>query len=304
MTATQLSENTRSVKRLPKITWMYWLMIISATTIGETGGDLLAHDMGLGYKWASLIVGGAFVVALLISLSFNVQHRAIYWIVIILTSTAGTNMADLVTRQWLGTYGDRTPTTIAQEKAAKEESAATKPGEKVEADEDADAPLADYGKGSALIVTVLVLIFIAWKFSARSVSIDQPLSKTAEFLYWCAILASSTLGTAFGDFLSDEKTGLKMGFEHSTLLLLGILTVMAAVALFTKFNRSILYWAAIIVTHPLGATAGDLMTKDKDDGGLGMGTLLATGILTAIFLGIALVGWLLGEKDMTQLQGE
>ena len=276
-------------KFLPRINWMYWLLIISATTIGETGGDYIAHDLHLGYLWSSIVMVGLFVIALLVSLSFRIQHRAVYWTVIILTSTAGTNMADLVTRQMMGTYGDRTPTTIKEAHA--DAAAGTQPGHAEEEPE----PIANYGMGSAVIVAALAAIFIAWKTSARNVSIDQPLSKTTEFLYWCAILASSTLGTAFGDFLSDDS-GLNMGFTKSTSTLLVLLAILAAVAHFTKFSRSVLYWAAIILTHPLGATAGDLMTKDREAGGFELGTVKATVILTVIFLAIAVLNYLIGES--------
>ena len=283
-------DQTAGTKFLPRINWMYWLLIISATTIGETGGDLLAHEMGLGYLWSSVLLVGLFVIALLISLSFRIQHVAIYWVVIILTSTAGTNMADLVTRRLMGTWGERTPTTIAAE-----HTAATQSAEAAKEEAEEPEPQASYGKGSALIVAVLVAIFIAWKISASTVAIDQPLSKTTEFLYWCAILASSTLGTALGDFLSDES-GLDMGFAKSTGTLLVLLAIMAVIALATKFSRSVLYWAAIVLTHPLGATAGDLMTKDREKGGLELGTVKATILLTVIFLAISGLNYLLGES--------
>ena len=107
-----------------------------------------------------------------------------------------------------------------------------------------------------------------------------PLSRTTEFLYWAAILTSSTLGTAFGDFISN---GTPLGFAGGTLILAAVLAVIAALALFTNVSRDLCYWLGIIVAHPLGATMGDYFTKDE---GFGLGNFLATVILAAIFLAI------------------
>jgi uncharacterized membrane-anchored protein len=228
------------MKKLPTIDPLYWLMIISANTIGESGGDLISMSMNLGYAASTAILVGLFALAVVVALWTKVQHPSIYWITIILSSTAGTTMSDLITRQF--GFG--------------------------------------YGGGTVAILAVMTAIFLAWHFVSPRHSIDDPLSRATEFLYWSAILTSSTLGTAFGDFISN---GTKLGFAGGTLVLLAVLSVIAAAAVFTNVSRDLCYWLGIVVTHPLGATMGDYATKDE---GLGFGNLKATVILSAVFLAI------------------
>ncbi|HEX3599833.1 MAG TPA: hypothetical protein VHU84_06790 [Lacipirellulaceae bacterium] len=228
------------MKKLPKIDALYWVMIISANTIGESGGDLISQSLGLGYGAGTVALIGLFALAVLIAVWTRVQHPSIYWIAIILSSTAGTTMSDWITRSLsLG-----------------------------------------YGGGTLAILAVMMVVFIAWRIAAPKRSIDDPLTRTTEFLYWSAILCSSTLGTAFGDFISN---GTPLGFGGGTLVLIGVLTVIAAMALLTNVSREFCYWLGIIVAHPLGATMGDYATKEE---GLNLGNVMATIILAAIFLTI------------------
>jgi len=111
-----------------------------------------------------------------------------------------------------------------------------------------------------------------------------------EFLYWMAILMSSTLGTAFGDFLSDETP---LGFGGATLVLIAALIVVAVISLTVPLSRTVCYWLAIVVSHPLGATMGDYMTKDE---GLQLCTIPSTIALLCVFLAIAAVGELLRRR--------
>jgi uncharacterized membrane-anchored protein len=228
------------MKKLPTIDPLYWIMIISANTIGESGGDLISQTLGLGYGTGTAALVALFAVAVIVALWTKVQHPSIYWITIILSSTAGTTMSDFVTR----TMG------------------------------------LGYGLGTLAILIAMTAIFLAWRFVSPKHSIHDPLSRTTEFLYWSAILCSSTLGTAFGDFISN---GTPLGFAGSTLVLAGVLAVVAALALFTNVSRDFCYWLGIIVTHPLGATMGDYSTKDE---GFGLGNFRATVILATIFLAI------------------
>lgn len=226
------------MKRLPKVDAIYWLMIVSANTIGESGGDLVSQSLNVGYGMGSAVLIGMFALAAGAEVWTRTQHRALYWTVIILSSTAGTTMSDFVTRSMgLG-----------------------------------------YGWGSALIVAALATVFAIWRWlTPKQTSIDAPMDRRAEFLYWMAILISSTLGTAFGDYVAD---GLSLGFGGGTLLLVGVLATVAALAMFTRISRVTCYWLAIVVTHPLGATMGDYMTKDE---GFDLGNVKATLILASIF---------------------
>jgi len=261
MTMSQSLDNTSlpvpGAKRLPDINLLYWLLIISANTIGETAGDLISMTFNVGYAWSTVILFGLFFAAVGVAVWTKIQHQSIYWIVIILSSTAGTTLSDLVSRNLLGT-----PENPA------------------------------YGTGVMAILFTLVLMFVAWHFIAPKHGIDKPLSRISELFYWLAIATSSTLGTAFGDYLTHMTLpGMshEVGFGPATMILFSALVAITLLALLTNISRDFLYWAAIVATHPLGATAGDYMTKDKEDGGMELGTVLATAILVAIFLAIVAI---------------
>jgi uncharacterized membrane-anchored protein len=153
------------VSKLPEITAVFWVMKICATTLGETAGDLLSMTMHAGYAVSSLILVSAFLVSLITQLAATKYYPALYWTVILTTSTAGTTMSD---------YMDRTLGL-------------------------------GYAKGSALLITILACIFAFWRVSTGSLSVDHVRTRKVELLYWIAILFSNTLGTALGDFLADSS---------------------------------------------------------------------------------------------------
>ena len=151
------------IKKLPEITLIFWIMKICATTLGETGGDLLAQTLKVGYGVSSVILISFFLVTLTSQLFVKKYNPVLYWLVILSTSTAGTTMSD---------YMDRTLGL-------------------------------GYAKGSLILVSILLVIFGIWKLSKLPMSIEKIRTFKGEFLYWIAILFSNTLGTALGDFLSD-----------------------------------------------------------------------------------------------------
>lgn len=140
-------------------------MKICATTLGETGGDLFSMTLGIGYAVSSAIFFGLLAVFLAFQLASKKYHPVLYWVVILLTSTAGTTMSDFMDR----TLG------------------------------------LGYTKGSAILLTILAAIFALWKFSSNSLSVVDIRTRKVELLYWTAIVFSNTLGTALGDFLADDS---------------------------------------------------------------------------------------------------
>ncbi len=252
---------TSQPKRLLPIDLMYWLLIISANTIGETLGDLISMTFNVGYAWTTVILMAMFAIAVVAAVWTKVQHAWLYWIVIILSSTAGTTLSDLVNRNILGT-----PENPA------------------------------YGGGVLGIALTLLLLFVAWKIIAPKRGIHAPLSRSSELLYWLCIATSSTLGTAFGDYLTHltlPGQSHEVGFGPATAILFGGFVIVALLSLKHWVPRSLLYWAAIVVTHPLGATAGDFLTKDKEEGGVELGTVWATVILVVVFLIISAIAWVM-----------
>jgi len=163
----------------------------------------------------------------------------LFWTVIIATSTAGTTMSD---------YMDRTLNL-------------------------------GYTKGAAILVTILLVSLTLWKATTGSLDVNRVRSRTAEVFYWITILFSNTLGTALGDFLSDDSG---MGFLGSWLLITGLLLVLLGAMRFTRISRVVLFWVAFSLTRPFGATFGDVLTKTHDKGGLDFGRGYASLILLAI----------------------
>lgn len=140
-----------------------------------------------------------------------------------------------------------------------------------------------YMKGSLILLTILLLILGVWRWSAGTLSVQNVRSFKVEFFYWLAILFSNTLGTALGDFLADDSG---LGFFGGALLIGGLLAVVLAVYWFTRVSRVLLFWIAFVLTRPFGATFGDVLSKTKEKGGLGFGTIGSSAVLAAILIGV------------------
>jgi uncharacterized membrane-anchored protein len=151
--------------KIPQLTLLFWVIKITATTLGETGGDLLAQTLNVGYAISTLIFFGLFLIMVTVQLLANRYLPPVYWAVIVATSTSGTTMSD---------YMDRTLEL-------------------------------GYAKGTLILVSILVLILIIWKLTEKNLSVNKIHSFRGEVFYWLAILFSNTLGTALGDFLADDS---------------------------------------------------------------------------------------------------
>lgn len=240
------------MNKVAKVTLSFWIMKICATTLGETGGDLLSMTLKIGYEHSSMILISIFFVSLIIQLSSRKFNPLLYWTVILTTSTAGTTMSDFMDRTLhLG-----------------------------------------YEKGSLILVSCLILVLTIWRFSEKTLSVNNIQTRKAELFYWIAILFSNTLGTAFGDFLSDN---LKLGFMGGALLVGGLITLTVLAWRFTKIDRVVLFWIAFVLTRPFGATFGDLLTKPIAKGGLNFGTI-GSSIFLASILGIFIIYSFVKEK--------
>jgi uncharacterized membrane-anchored protein len=124
-----------------------------------------------------------------------------------------------------------------------------------------------YPGGTLILFALLMIVLAAWRFSVGSISFSDIRSSKVEIFYWVTILFSNTLGTALGDFLADTSG---VGYERGALVFAGLLTLVAAAYFFTKISHTILFWTAFILTRPLGATLGDILTKPRADGGLNL----------------------------------
>jgi uncharacterized membrane-anchored protein len=142
-----------------------------------------------------------------------------------------------------------------------------------------------YAGGSALLFACLMAVLGAWYWTLGSISVTTVNTSRAEAFYWLAITFSQTLGTALGDWMADN-TGL--GYGRGALVFAAGLAVLAVAYYRTNMSRVFLFWAAFILTRPLGATIGDFLDKPVSDGGMALSRPIAS-----LVIGIFIVGCLL-----------
>jgi len=138
-----------------------------------------------------------------------------------------------------------------------------------------------YTGGSALLLGCVLASLIVWHRTLGSISVDTVREPKAELFYWITITFSQTLGTALGDWTAD--TG-NLGYIGAAGIFAGMLAVLALLYYLTNASRVLLFWAAFILTRPLGAAVGDFLDKPLDHGGLAFSRPLASGVLTAAIL--------------------
>jgi uncharacterized membrane-anchored protein len=138
-----------------------------------------------------------------------------------------------------------------------------------------------YPGGASLLFVLLMTSLAVWYWSAGSISVNTVSTPRIETFYWVAILFSQTLGTALGDWMADTNG---FGYGGGALVFVAGLVLIAAAYFFTGISRTLLFWAAFILTRPLGATLGDLLDKPLDDGGLNFSRFYATAIIAAIII--------------------
>ena len=143
-----------------------------------------------------------------------------------------------------------------------------------------------YAGGSTLLLASLIAILGLWYWTQGSIAVETVNKPKVEAFYWAAITASQTLGTALGDWMADN-TGL--GYGGGAAVFAGALAVLVALYVFTRVSRVFLFWAAFILTRPLGATVGDFLDKPIAQGGLAFSRPLATAVLAAFIIGCILI---------------
>ncbi len=137
-----------------------------------------------------------------------------------------------------------------------------------------------YAGGSSILLISLLASLALWYWSLGSISVDTVSTPKSEAFYWAAITLSQTLGTALGDWMADS-TGL--GYEGGALVFAAALAIVAALYFWTAVSHVALFWAAFILTRPLGATVGDLLDKPASHGGLALSRPMAS-LAIALFI--------------------
>ena len=233
------------LNKVPLVTLFFWVIKIMATTVGETAADFLSVDLNLGLGNTSLLVGTLLVITLVMQFSARKYVPSIYWLVVVLISIFGT----LVTDNLVDIYGVSLETT------------------------------------TILFSIALVITFVAWYVSEKTLSIHTIFTTRREGFYWIAILFTFALGTAAGDLVAE---GMNLGYSVSALIFGTVITLVAFAHLALKLNAVLAFWIAYVLTRPFGASCGDLLSQPASNGGLGLGTVGTSAIFLAIILGIVI----------------
>jgi uncharacterized membrane-anchored protein len=232
--------------KVPEVTFIFWLIKIAATTLGETGGDAVSMSMNLGYLLSTGIFAFFFFVFVFAQIKAGKFHPFLYWSTIIATTTVGTTLADFCDRSLhIG-----------------------------------------YAGGSSLLLVLLLASLGVWYWTMGSVSINTVSSPKTEMFYWVTIMFSQTLGTALGDWTADTEG---FGYLNSATHFGGLLAVIAALYFFTKISRTALFWAAFVLTRPLGAVLGDFFDKPIAKGGLNLSRYSASFALVVFIVACILI---------------
>jgi uncharacterized membrane-anchored protein len=248
-------ETSELVAKVPQVTFVFWIIKILATTLGETGGDAVtmswlgettAAAKGTGYLIGTAIFGVIFVAAVLVQIKAKKFHPFLYWLTIVATTTVGTTLADYCTRS-LGI---------------------------------------GYTGGSTILLILVIASLLAWRWSTGSISIETVNTPKVEIFYWVTIMFSQTLGTALGDWVADTN---EMRYLGAAAVFGGLLLLTALLYYFTSISRVILFWAAFILTRPLGAVVGDFLDKPHDQGGLALSRYAASLALLVVIIALILI---------------
>jgi len=232
------------LSKVPAVTLGFWIIKILATTLGETGGDAVTMTwLGETTSQANpngyLIGTGIFLSLLVLFVLLQILARKFHPFLYWFTIIASTTAG----------------TTLA---------------------DFADRSLGVGYTGGSLALLACVLASLAcWYWSEGTVSVQTVSRPRVEAFYWITITFSQTLGTALGDWAADSG----LGYGGGAIVFGAALAVLAALYFLTNLSRVLLFWAAFILTRPLGATVGDFFDKPVADGGLAISRPVATAII-------------------------
>jgi uncharacterized membrane-anchored protein len=233
--------------KVPEVTLGFWIIKILATTLGETGGDTVT----MTWLKADVMVNTGYLVGTAIFLSAL--------LVLVGTQIAAKKFHPFL--YWSVIVASTTAGTTMADFATRSMGIG-------------------YTGGSLILFVCLMAVLGLWYWSLGSISVATVNTPKVEAFYWAAITFSQTLGTALGDWIAD--TGL--GYEGGALVFAAGLAVTAALYYWTDVSRVSLFWAAFILTRPLGATLGDFLDKPLDHGGLALSRPIASAVIAAVMI--------------------
>ncbi|MBA2249164.1 MAG: hypothetical protein H0W12_03115 [Chitinophagaceae bacterium] len=231
----------KMLNKVPQITLIFWIIKILATTVGETVADFFSETLNFGLTGTSYVMGAILLVVLIIQFKCKKYIPAVFWLAVVLLSIVGTLISDNL----VDNLGVSLATT------------------------------------SIIFGSALIVVFIAWYASEKTLSVDNINTSKKELFYWLAILFTFALGTSAGDLIS-ESSGL--GYAYAALLFAGIILLDFIAYKFLQLNAILSFWIAYILTRPLGASLGDLLSQPVKDGGLGIGTTVTSIVFLSVIL--------------------
>ena len=243
-----------ALTKVPAITLGFWIIKILATTLGETAGDTVTMTW-LGETTPHPVPNGYLIGTAI----FGILLLALVW----------AQIRARAFNPWLYWATIAASTTAGTTLA-----------------DFADRALGiGYPGGSLLLLACVLLSLFAWYKALGSVNINTVSTPKAEAFYWITISFSQTLGTALGDWVADAG----LGYSGGAIVFGALLSILALLYFATGVSRVALFWAAFILTRPLGATVGDFLDKPVARGGLDVSRPLASAILAAVILVLILL---------------
>src|SRR5881398_3056658 len=242
------------LSKVPAVTLGFWIIKILATTLGETGGDTVTMTW-LGETTPHPMPNGYLI------------GTAIFGVLLVILVVAQIKARKF--NPWLYWATIVASTTCGTTLA-----------------DFADRSLGiGYPGGSLLLLACVLGSLFAWHRTVGTVDVNTITSPREETFYWITITFSQTLGTALGDWIADSG----LGYSGGALVFGAGLVVLAVLYFTTKVSRVFLFWAAFILTRPLGATVGDFLDKPLAEGGLNLSRPIASLVLAAAILALILI---------------
>jgi uncharacterized membrane-anchored protein len=243
------------IAKVPAVTILFWVVKVLATTLGETAGDAVTMSW-LGETTAEakgtgyLIGTGVFGAIFIVAVLVQIRAKRFHPFLYWLTIVATTTVGTTLADYCTRSLG------------------------------------IGYIGGSTLLLICVIASLLIWHWATGSISIETVSTPKVEVFYWVTIMFSQTLGTALGDWVADTN---EMGYLGAAAIFSGLLLVTALLYYFTGLSRVVLFWAAFILTRPLGATLGDFLDKPIAQGGLALSRYTASLALFVAIVALILI---------------
>ncbi|MFN2477183.1 MAG: hypothetical protein ABR526_12690 [Chthoniobacterales bacterium] len=252
---TTVERNSKPFAKVPQVTLLFWIIKILATTLGETGGDAvtmswLGETSGEGNGSGYLIGTAIFGVLFVASVLVQIRARRFHPFLYWLTIVATTTVGTTLADYCTRSLG------------------------------------IGYTAGSTILVICVIASLLIWRWSTGSISVETVNTPKVEIFYWVTIMFSQTLGTALGDWVADTN---EMGYLGAAAVFGGLLLMTALLYYRTTLSRAVLFWAAFILTRPLGAVVGDFLDKPYANGGLALSRYTASLGLLVVIIALILI---------------